>query len=60
MPSQITPSVTLTRKQIATILLDYMGWEHVDVRSFWKVARMITADSPPTEQLQITKDTNHE
>lgn len=31
--------VTLTRKQIATILEDMMGWESIDTRSFWRLAQ---------------------
>lgn len=32
-------TVTLTRTQIATILEDMMGWEPIDTRSFWRLAK---------------------
>lgn len=31
--------VTLTRDQIASILIDHMGWEHEDVTVFWRAAQ---------------------
>lgn len=38
-PMRSDKSVTLTRKQIATILEDMMGWESIDTRSFWRLAQ---------------------
>lgn len=36
---------TLTRRQVATILIDYMGWEPDDVSAFWRLAKR-EAQSP--------------
>lgn len=39
-PSQpIVPTVTLTRAEADHIIRTVMGWEAVDVRSFWRLAR---------------------
>lgn len=38
------PTVTLSRKQIATILEDFMGWEPIDTRSFWRLAQQESDD----------------
>jgi len=34
-------TVALTRKQISAILVDDMGWEPIDVRVFWRLARKL-------------------
>lgn len=36
-------TVTLTRKQIEHILIDWMGWEDIDLKSFWREARKLQA-----------------
>ena len=36
-------TVTLSRKQVDDIIRRTMGWESIDVRSFWKLARQASA-----------------
>lgn len=36
-------TVTLTRKQVDNIIRRTMGWESIDVRSFWQLAREVSA-----------------
>jgi hypothetical protein len=33
--------VTLSRSQVVTILVHNMGWEYIDVTSFWRLARKL-------------------
>jgi hypothetical protein len=35
-------AVTLTRDQLAAIILDHMGWQEEDLDVFWKAARRET------------------
>lgn len=39
-------TVTLTRHQIASILVGKMGWEPVDVSAFWRLARKMQGGQP--------------
>lgn len=36
-----TTTVTLTRRQVEIILVYEMGWEPIDVTSFWRLARRL-------------------
>lgn len=44
-PSCRPATVTLTRRDVETILVRTMGWEPIDVTSFWRVARQITGSN---------------
>lgn len=44
MTRQPQEQVTLTRKQIAQILEEWMGWEPIDTRSFWRLAKQESAE----------------
>jgi hypothetical protein len=36
---EVQPTITLNRKQVENILRVQMGWEPIDVTSFWRLAR---------------------
>jgi hypothetical protein len=41
MTAKTKEVAVLTRRQVETILVEIMGWEHEDVASFWKVAKRL-------------------
>jgi hypothetical protein len=41
MTARTKEVAVLTRRQVETVLVDIMGWEHEDVASFWKVTKRL-------------------
>ncbi|MGE3227887.1 MAG: hypothetical protein AB7J30_00410 [Hyphomicrobium sp.] len=42
-PSARPATVTLTRREVEIVLVHHMGWEDIDVASFWRVASKLKA-----------------
>ncbi len=39
----------LTRRQVSTLLVGMMGWEHIDVKAFWDCAARLGLRVEPVE-----------
>ena len=46
-PTKPVERVSLTRKQVDTVLRRQMGWDPVDVRTFWHLARKMGQGGQP-------------